>query len=475
MNHWLNVTTGDQNINESKIPRWWKLISEWFELAQLPEKLRKVLSDPKIYDAIDGDDWTDAIDDVVAQLLNLDESVRSKYKEQIKEIQWRYAMNAIMIRHYTRMEKYKDNPRQLLADIRWVDVSKLVGNITADIDITDICFYIENWDDAQLLYGKNSSVLGWAGWTNRIRDLNNCCRYVIRKNISDDSDDTDTMTKIHEQRHTENKKLDIVKLWVEHSTDAQRLEYILERWKDEIIAHLTDWNTTQNSLFRTLTEDINSSDDGDWYDYIRWLKTPPENMATLVVYYNDKINTLIGIALACRKANIPNYLDLLAILPTKYWHLLQSTFLNPKWHIKYAKNRTIPFYFGKDFWSIQDEQKVLKEMYKIAPAHVIRHIYSDPKGAFYISEKFWSNNSFAVRTIPDKILTHIKEVIRQLHKSGIAHGDIAWNILFEVDENGVVKDFKFMDPVGISISVNDKYLQSAIKADNEALEKIWMP
>jgi hypothetical protein len=45
------------------------------------------------------------------------------------------------------MERYKNNPKQLLADIRGIAVSDIVGRVTVDIEKYAIIFYIENADD----------------------------------------------------------------------------------------------------------------------------------------------------------------------------------------------------------------------------------------------------------------------------------------------------------------------------------------
>jgi len=146
------------------------------------------------------------------------------------------------------------------------------------------------------------------------------------------------------------------------------------------------------------------------YDYRNnlWLIDDREKLTR---EYNESIYKLIQIAFACKEAKIPNFPDLLAITPAKNWNLLKTGFLNSKWHVKYNALRVSPYCFNHCFDAIQDEQQVLHEMYQVYPEYIVKPLYLDPNGNFYITEKYGTNDIEKVLYISDTIFESIKEVV----------------------------------------------------------------
>lgn len=144
---------------------------------------------------------------------------------------------------------------------------------------------------------------------------------------------------------------------------------------------------------------------------------------------------MISIAEELAREKIPNLLNLLAITPAKNWKLLKACFLNPKWHIKYAENRTDPYCFDHLFTSMTDENTVLAKMHELCPEHTVRPMYQDPSGGFSITERYGTNDISKVRNIPQSIADEIQSFVEHIHAHGIAHGDLPGNILFEVDSS----------------------------------------
>ncbi len=184
---------------------------------------------------------------------------------------------------------------------------------------------------------------------------------------------------------------------------------MLELAKDEIIAYMTDRDEDDMSIYFKLHLPF-ESDTEYLYDYrnIFWLI---DNREKLTEEYNKSMYKLIQIAFGCKKAQIPNFLDLLAITPAKNWSLIESGFLNSKWHVKYNASRQSPYYFNHCFQSLQDEQQVLQEMYQIYPKYIIKPLYIDPNENFYITEKYGTNDIEKVLYISDIIFESIKEVV----------------------------------------------------------------
>lgn len=111
-------------------------------------------------------------------------------------------------------------------------------------------------------------------------------------------------------------------------------------------------------------------------------------------------------------------------------------------------------------------------MYEYYPDNVVNPYYFDYHGEFYITSRFWTNDIYKIRNIPKSIIDSIKEVIKWLHEKGIAHWDLKWNILFEVDRSWTAIWFKFIDPVGISDKINLEHFEQAKENDIEFIN--WL-
>ena len=452
---------------QSELNQWkYVLISEMFHFAQLPSRLHRFLDNPKY--ATEMSPWQ-----IIPQWLNLILKDVAGWHNgaQIDSLRkaYSYMMNFINIRKYTTLPKYSQDPKQLLADIHGIPASRIKGSVTVDIERYALIFYIQDKDAYNTFHGflewyENS---GWFfGGKSDIKDLKWCLSY---QNWI--YNPRDSAVKMHEMRHVENRILSS-HIWIRNydhwEQDQKNLETMLEYAKDEVIAYLTSKYEDGDTILWTLRlpEEISKT---HLYDYRKNI-IKIENIWTLTQDYNARLSELVEIAIWCKAANIPNYLDLLAIVPAKNWWLIKMGFLNPKKYVKYNKNRASPWYFDHFFDSIQDEYDTLVSMYNLYPEHVVRPYYFDPHQNFYIMEKYGINHLWSIKHIPKEIFDSIHAVIRWIHDHGIAHGDLWGNILFDVDGKWVVVWFKIIDPIGISQSVNAQYFEQAKMADNEFLE-----
>jgi hypothetical protein len=66
------------------------------------------------------------------------------------------------------------------------------------------------------------------------------------------------------------------------------------------------------------------------YDYLETIKkNDPEIYNELRILYEKELNIAIDIAQNLKEANIPNYIDILAITPVRQWGNLEKIYLNP--------------------------------------------------------------------------------------------------------------------------------------------------
>lgn len=449
----------------------WKytLLSELFNLAQIPSRLHKNLENPEYVTSFGG------VDMAIAWLwLVFDSQLKNTSRKKVLQKAINYINNLVTIRSYVNMPQFKENPQLLLSAIHHIPVWDFQGKITAQIQKYNIIFYIENDEDYIKIHGgwRESALKSWwffsPFWGN-IEALKGCITYqrgVYRPGAK--------LTMKHEERHTENHILrdTMPRKWVQINKwlDKQNLTRMLELTKDEIIAYMTDRDEDDMSIYLKLHLPF-ESDAEHLYDYRNhlWLI---DNREKLTEEYNKSMYQLIQIAFGFKKAQIPNFLDLLSITPAKNWSLIESGFLNSKWHVKYNASRQSPYYFNHCFQSLQDEQQVLQEMYQIYPKYIIKPLYIDPNENFYITEKYGTNDIEKVLYISDIIFESIKEVVLWLHAVNIAHGDLLGNILFEIDEKWVATGFKIIDPVGISQWVNSQFLEQAKNKDIDSLNRL---
>ncbi|MDB5260081.1 MAG: hypothetical protein JWN37_312 [Candidatus Nomurabacteria bacterium] len=152
--------------------------------------------------------------------------------------------------------------------------------------------------------------------------------------------------------------------------------------------------------------------------------------------------------------------------------------------IKFASLRTSPYIANKKFDSLRKEYEVLSQMYLIDNEHVAAPIFLDEKERFMVIERLLGYESiFAlswyVKDLLERnpsFLGEVKIFVENLHKEGIAHGDLLGNILVSLDtdkdseNNGKILNWAVVDPVGIT--KDSEAFVEAVDLDNKALERL---
>ncbi len=191
-------------------------------------------------------------------------------------------------------------------------------------------------------------------------------------------------TKIHETKHMDNHIL----MPDHRNGDA------LSRAKDEIIAYSTDGSSIErikNFLFYKW--------DGALYDYYEAIrKNDPERYEKLRILYEKELDIAINIAEKLKEANIPNYIDILAITPVRQWGNLEKIYLNPNLSEIQKMEKNIQQIFEKVYETYRvvknDSSNLIWEfssdvLFKSVPLSVIWIIWSS-----YLVENYpnWKND-----------------------------------------------------------------------------------
>jgi hypothetical protein len=76
---------------------------------------------------------------------------------------------------------------------------------------------------------------------------------------------------------------------------------------------------------------LQKTGDGALYDYYEFIQEKdPVRYQKLRELYVQELKQAIDIAEKMKKANIPNYIDLLTITPVRQWSNLEKIYVNPK-------------------------------------------------------------------------------------------------------------------------------------------------
>lgn len=215
---------------------------------------------------------------------------------------------------------YKNNPKQLAADALWVDSSKLKGDVMMEVDWANFTFYVHEEDDYKLLkaywdeeMAKNSLNSWWVSmWWAKIEELKWTITMV---NWAKYGDPYATSVKLHETRHADNQII----MPDHHNWDN------LSRAKDEIIAYLRDGSNV-NRITEYLHKERGQQALYDYYKDIE--KVDPERYRKLRELYEQELQSAIQIAKKMQQAQIPNYLDILAITPVRQWGNLEKIYFS---------------------------------------------------------------------------------------------------------------------------------------------------
>lgn len=315
---WLEYIKKLSPIEKQKAMKIWKekLKEQLDIMASFPTEIKK---SAEKFDYIK--DKPDVIVNALVNefVLKLEDLSIEQRKQVITGIE-KYVNKVFIVHKYANDTKYINNPKQLISDAFWVDLSKLKWEITMDIDWGNFTFYVHNNDDYKIVkaywdeeLAKNSPSSWWfaSSWA-KIPEL----RWTISvSNWKKEWRAYAIETKIHETKHMDNQIL---------MPDHNNWD-ILSYAKDEIIAFSTDGrdiNEIKTTLFKT--------GDRALYDYYKTIKeNDPERYKKLRIFYEKELDIAIDIVQKFKTANIPNYVDILAITPVRQWGNLEKIYLNP--------------------------------------------------------------------------------------------------------------------------------------------------
>lgn len=124
-------------------------------------------------------------------------------------------------------------------------------------------------------------------------------------------------TKIHESRHSDNQIL-----MPDHRLNNDiRMPDHLSRAKDEIIAYLAD-GSSPSDIYHLLMKKGEGA-----YDYYYHSDIPNTALYEyLRPLYEEELTTAVRIASKMQQADIPHFLDILAITPVRQWSHLDTLY-----------------------------------------------------------------------------------------------------------------------------------------------------
>lgn len=230
-----------------------------------------------------------------------------------------YIQKWFAIRNILNDPKYNNNPAKLLSDSLWVDIGKLRWMVSVDTDGANFVFYISNEHDYYLFYARWDSqkahleMIKSPSWWfstsySKIPQLQKTITCVNGLKWSDRYIET---TKVHESRHTINSLI-MPDYW---SWDH------LTRAKDEILAYMTDGRVWEMEKILSQT--------WDWalYDYYEDHKVVEGwRYKQFRAMYESELSKAIQIARRFYLENIPNHINLLALVPVRQWWQLYSVY-----------------------------------------------------------------------------------------------------------------------------------------------------
>lgn len=454
---WLKYVrklTGEKRVEAMKIWKQ-KLKEQLYIISQIPTQVKEI-SEWLNFSKLSKEEIMQSI--VRKIKLQFEKLSIEQRKEVLSWIE-KFVDRKIIVHRYAENPLYKENPKRLITEAFWIDISKLKWEVTMEIDAANFTFYIHNKDDYKLLEAfwneksvKNNLSSWWlaspVSWINELKWT------ITLVNWSNDWNLYRKWTKIHESRHADNKLI-MPDYWNRDN---------LTRAKDEIIAYLTD-----GSNIDRIATILHKKWDDALYDYYKNIeKENPKRYKALRKLYEQELQSAISIAEKMQKANIPNYLDILAITPVRQWSHLESIFGNllkytpENFHIKMRDKRTIPYIFGEEYTDFSREYEVLEQMYKIAPQYVVKPLEYNNAIWYYVTEKskwaslqkFYDSYMKSPKTYKndniDTFFTQLEEVIKNFHSNGVVHWDLLWNLLVYRDMGSLKLKFKIIDPVWVT-------------------------
>lgn len=309
---------GEQRIIAMKV--WKQRLKEQLDIiADIPTKVKN-LSETIDFSRLPKEEimqW------IIGKLQHMFEHLSVEQRKEILLGIEKYVDRKMIVHKYAENPLYKDNPKKLIADAYWIDVWKLKWEVTAEIDGANFTFYVHREDDYKLIYAfwdeevaKNSPSSGWfASSRSKIPELKWTISVV---NWPNDGNIYRKWTKVHETRHMDNQIL-----MPDHSL---RVSDSLSYAKDEIIAFLNDAKRNIEEIKMVLLKKWDTA----LYDYYKDMeKSNPDIYKGVRRLYEHELITAIDIAHKMLKANIPNYLDILAITPVRQWSHLEWIYLSP--------------------------------------------------------------------------------------------------------------------------------------------------
>lgn len=207
---------------------------------------------------------------------------------------------------------YKNSPKSLLATIYAIPLWDIEWDVSFEDWWTSLVFYIND----------NETFLNAYNWFNDVKfessekvagfytQKDKCDIAVINTSLENSSTEN---IKIHELRHAKNKII---------MQDYPVNDY-LNNAKDEIIAYLRDWVRTIDEIMSVLAL---KSDEMWLYDYYKKYKTNFEYYNDIRKHYEDDLIKALYIAKYMQDLEIPNYLEILAIIPVRKWDLLKKIY-----------------------------------------------------------------------------------------------------------------------------------------------------
>ncbi len=230
----------------------------------------------------------------------------------IKQISKHVATKKI-INDYGDIKNFDNNPKKLLASIINIPEENIEWWIYFEEELTSHVFYISNPKDFTNIYSSlfnaseaEAEQVGWFFTNSKLVPISliNWSKFFsIRSEI----------VKDHEIRHAENKII---------MPDYPLNDY-LNNAKDEIIAYIKDGERTLAEIMDVL---IKKEEEQGLYDYYKSHKENQEHYLELRKYYEKDLEKILNIAKYMKELDIPNYLEILAIMPVRKWDLLKKIY-----------------------------------------------------------------------------------------------------------------------------------------------------
>ncbi len=305
---WLkNIKSLTRESRSEEFKKWKEKLKTQLDLiASIPNSF-KLEADK--YDYIS---WNKQVilEYIILKYLEIFEELSIEQRIQVIDRMYRYITNKTNVNKYLEDPKYKNNPNQLIADIIWIDSSKIMWNIEVENDGANLTFYINDVEDYYYIRNNwkwDTWSIGFATKKSKIEEL----WWTFAVINSSKSNEDSMAIKNHEVRHLDDiiisEKLDVF--------DA------LSSAKMEILANLTEGYNIDS------IKDILKLWIYDYYNDFKLIKRNSETYKKFRQIYEKELSIALNIAKKIQEANIPNYIDLLAITPVRQWGMLYDIYL----------------------------------------------------------------------------------------------------------------------------------------------------